>query len=66
MTGRTRASALWGLVAAMLFLVLVQGYEVAVGLPLGAVAKLAVAAVVFAAGSAAAGVVDRWLAARAG
>ncbi|MEF8756688.1 MAG: hypothetical protein V5A33_00470 [Halobacteriales archaeon] len=66
MTGRIRASALWGLVAAMLFLVLVQGYEAAVGLSLGAAAKLAVALVVFAAGSAAAGVVDRWLVVRAG
>ena len=43
---RPRDRLAWGLVGALSFLVLVQAYELAVGLPVGLPAKLAVAALV--------------------
>jgi len=43
---RTKASLLWGLIGAMAFLVLVQGYELVAGLPVGFGAKLGVALLV--------------------
>ncbi|NIW29157.1 MAG: hypothetical protein GWN07_18345, partial [Actinobacteria bacterium] len=43
---RPRDRLAWGLVGALSFLVLVQGYELAVGLPVGLLPKLAVAALV--------------------
>jgi hypothetical protein len=51
-TPRTKSSLLWGLVGALAFLVLVQGYDLLAGLSVGFVARVAVAVVV---GSAAAG-----------
>ena len=46
MTPRTKGSLLWGVVGAFAFLVLVQGYDLAVGLDVGFGARFAVAAVV--------------------
>ena len=46
MTPRTRGSVLWGVVGALVFLVLVQGYDLAVGLDVGFGARFAVAAVI--------------------
>ncbi|MFC7156104.1 hypothetical protein ACFQPA_11660 [Halomarina halobia] len=47
MRPRLRSSLLWGLVGAMAFVVLVQGYDLAVArLPVGLPARLALAAVV--------------------
>ncbi|PSP74915.1 hypothetical protein BRC81_17225 [Halobacteriales archaeon QS_1_68_20] len=46
MDARTRTSLLWGLVGAMTFLVLVQGYELLRSVPVGFATKLAVAAIV--------------------
>ena len=46
MTPRTRASVLWGVVGALTFLVLVQGYDLLLGLDVGFAPRFAVAAVV--------------------
>lgn len=43
---RVRDSVAWGLVGGLAFLVLAQGYELAVGLPVGFLTKLGIAAVV--------------------
>jgi hypothetical protein len=53
---RTKASLLWGVVGALAFLVLVQGYDLAVGLDVGFASRFAVAALV---GVAAAGLTHR-------
>jgi hypothetical protein len=55
-TPRTKSSLLWGLVGALVFLVLVQGYDLLVGLDVGFVARFGVAAVV---GTVAAGLTHR-------
>jgi hypothetical protein len=55
-TPRTKASLLWGLVGALAFLVLVQGYDLLLGLDVGFAPRFAVAAVV---GIVAAGLVHR-------
>ncbi|WP_372911364.1 hypothetical protein [Salinigranum sp.] len=46
MTPRTKSSLLWGLVGALAFLVLVQGYDLAAGLTVGFGARFAVAVLV--------------------
>ncbi len=46
MDARTRTSLLWGLVGALTFLVLVQGYELFQSVPVGFGVKLGVAALV--------------------
>jgi hypothetical protein len=46
MTPRTRASILWGAVGALTFLVLVQGYDLLLGLDVGFAPRFAVALVV--------------------
>jgi hypothetical protein len=56
MRPRTKASLLWGLVGALAFLVLVQGYDLVVGLDVGFAARLGVALVV---GAVAAGLTHR-------
>ncbi|AUV80493.1 hypothetical protein C2R22_01485 [Salinigranum rubrum] len=56
MTPRTKSSLLWGLVGALAFLVLAQGYDLIVGLDVGFAARFGVAAVV---GVAAAGLTHR-------
>ena len=43
---RTKASLLWGLVGALTFLVLVQGYDLVVGLDVGFVVRLGLSVVV--------------------
>jgi hypothetical protein len=53
---RTKASLLWGLVGALAFLVLVQGYDLAFGLDVGFPARFGVAVVV---GTVAAGLTHR-------
>jgi hypothetical protein len=45
-TPRTKSSLLWGLVGALAFLVLVQGYDLLFGLGVGLAARFGVAAVV--------------------
>jgi hypothetical protein len=55
---RTKSSLLWGLVGALAFLVLVQGYDLTVGLDVGFLARFGVAAVV---GAVAAGLSYRLL-----
>jgi Cu/Ag efflux pump CusA len=45
-TPRTTSSLLWGLVGALAFLVLVQGYDLVAGLSVGFVARFAVAVLV--------------------
>jgi hypothetical protein len=47
MKPRLKASLLWGLVGALVFLVLAQGYELLDGLPISFGGKLGVALVVF-------------------
>ena len=56
-----RGRLAWGLVGALSFLVLVQGYELAVGLPVGLLPKFAVALGVGAATVALVPVVERRL-----
>ena len=46
MSPRTKASLLWGLVGALAFLVLVQGYDLLLGLDVGFAARFGVAALV--------------------
>jgi hypothetical protein len=53
---RTKASLLWGLVGALAYLVLVQGYDLAFGLDVGLAARFGVAALV---GAVAAGLTYR-------
>jgi hypothetical protein len=53
---RTKASLLWGIVGAFVFLVLVQGYDLVVGLDVGFASRFAVAALV---GVVAAGLIHR-------
>jgi hypothetical protein len=45
-TPRTKSSLLWGLVGALAFLVLVQGYDLLFGLSVGFAARFGVSAVV--------------------
>ena len=47
MSPRTKASLLWGLVGALAFLVLVQGYDLLLGLDVGFAARFGVAALVW-------------------
>jgi hypothetical protein len=56
---RTKASVLWGVVGAMAFLVLVQGYELLFGPAISLVAKAGVTLVVTVATAGSAHVVDR-------
>ncbi|WP_318567300.1 hypothetical protein [Salinigranum marinum] len=56
MTPRTKSSLLWGAVGALAFLVLVQGYDLLVGLDVGFAVRFGVAALV---GIAAAGLIHR-------
>ena len=61
MNPRTKASLLWGAIAALSFLVLAQGYELLVALGIGTLSKLAVAAVVAAVTIGASYVLEGWL-----
>jgi hypothetical protein len=63
---RTRASLLWGAVAGLAFLVLVQGYDLVVGLSVSILARLGVAVAVGAAGAVVSYAAEPWLAARLG
>ncbi|WP_254542875.1 hypothetical protein [Halomarina pelagica] len=66
MRSRLRSSLLWGLVGALAFLVLVQGYDLAIGrLPVDFPARLALAAVVGALAASAAYVTEHRLYRRA-
>ncbi|MFB6094171.1 MAG: hypothetical protein ABEJ77_04445 [Halanaeroarchaeum sp.] len=57
-----RAAATWGLVGALSFLVLAQGYRLVVGGGPSLSALLAIAVVVWAAASVGAALLDAWLA----
>ena len=62
---RVRASVLWGAVAALSFLVLVQGYDLFDGLSIGFLPRLGAAVVVGAVATGVTYLVDGWLAAQA-
>lgn len=64
--GHVRASLLWGLVGALSFLVLVQGYELAGGRGVTVGAKVGVAAAVGVAASGLSYAFGGWLAGREG
>jgi hypothetical protein len=61
MEPRLKASLLWGLVGALAFLVLVQGYELLDGPGVSFLVKLAVATGVFGGATAASYVAEGWL-----
>ncbi|WP_049903122.1 hypothetical protein [Halococcus agarilyticus] len=64
MQPRTKASLLWGAIAALVFLVLVQGYTllVASGPTIGILSKLGVSGVVGVCGAASSYALEGWLA----
>ena len=61
MNSRTKASLLWGVIGALSFLVLAQGYELLAAPGISLLSKLAVAVVVAAVASGASYVFEGWL-----